>query len=234
MIYFILFINAINTVFNEEIINRLNKAQNIKVIDYAIVDSMISTKISIGSSPSRYVPIDLCIDASFISSKFLNVEKMLSSGIDSILYNSVTYIMTSYKNSISFHSDNDNKINDMDICACQIEALSEGQADGCDIKIRPGRNQGIEPVFNINLVNTGQLAQNAQNPCDKNTDQDGAFDLFDIQDGNEQQTNDSQQRTNAHGAEIFREIHDGNQGCTVYNQLGILQTDKGDKQANTN
>ena len=111
MIYFILFINAINTVLNEEIINRLNKAQNIKVIDYAIVDSMISTKISIGSSSSRYVPIDLCIDASFISSKFLNVEKMLSSGIDSILYNSITYIMTSYKNSISFHSDNENKIN---------------------------------------------------------------------------------------------------------------------------
>lgn len=111
MIYFILFINAINTVFNEEIINRLNKAQNIKVIDYAIVDSMISTKISIGSSSSRYVPIDLCIDASFISSKFLNVKKMLSSGTDSILYNSITYIMTSYKNSISFHSDNENKIN---------------------------------------------------------------------------------------------------------------------------
>ena len=85
MIYLLLFINAINTVFNEEIINRLNKAQNIKVIDYAIVDSMISTKISIGSSSSRYVPIDLCIDASFISSKFLNVKKMLSSGIDSII-----------------------------------------------------------------------------------------------------------------------------------------------------
>lgn len=35
MIYLLLFINAINAVFNEEILNRLNKANNIKVIDYA-------------------------------------------------------------------------------------------------------------------------------------------------------------------------------------------------------
>lgn len=111
MIYLLLFINAINAVFNEEILNRLNEANNIKVIDYAIIDTMISTKISVGSSSSRYVPIDLSIDASFISSKFLKDKNLLSSGIDSILYNSITYIMTSYKNSISFHSENENKIN---------------------------------------------------------------------------------------------------------------------------
>lgn len=105
MIYFFLLFNFVLSI-NENVLNEINKSNNnVKVIDYVIVDKMISTNISIGESSSRLVPIDLSIDSSFISSKFFN-DKTFSSGIDSILYNSITYIMTSYKNKISFHSEN--------------------------------------------------------------------------------------------------------------------------------
>ena len=46
----------------------------------------------------------------------------------------------------------------------------------------------------------------------------------------EQQTDDSQQCANTNRVEILREVHNGDQRCAVYDQLGVLQSQESDKQ----
>ena len=51
-----------------------------------------------------------------------------------------------------------------------------------------------------------------------------------MQNADEQQTDDSQQCADANCVEILREVHNGDQRCAVYDQLGVLQSQESDKQ----
>ena len=54
--------------------------------------------------------------------------------------------------------------------------------------------------------------------------------MLDVQNADEQQTDDSQQCANTNRMEILREVHNGDQRCAVYDQLGVLQSQESDKQ----
>ena len=112
-----------------------------------------------------------------------------------------------------------------------LEALTEGLAQGGEVEgNKLGGDQGIETCVGSGDVDTGQLADNTQNPGDHDAQQDGATDVEDVQCGGDQNTNECQQRTNAVGGEVFGKVGDGDQGGGVYGQTCILQTDKGNKQ----
>ena len=124
----------------------------------------------------------------------------------------------------------DDEVGDADGGEIHLEALAEGLAQLGKIGQTPGGEQGeiADVVGDIDACN---LAEHADDPGGQDAQQDGAVDILDVQHGGDEQTDESQQGTDAGGVEVVGEAGDGHQGGGVHAQAGVLQADEGDEQA---
>ena len=98
-----------------------------------------------------------------------------------------------------------------------METLSKCVAKSREVSHRKGRNQAVVASSCVNGIQSGQLAENTQQPCSQDTNQNRTLDAFDIQNGSQEDADNRQQCTDARGVEVIRK---GNER----NQRGIIVT----------
>ena len=109
-----------------------------------------------------------------------------------------------------------------------METLSECVAKSREIGHGKRWNQAVIASFCVNGIQSGQLAENPQQPCSQNTNQNRTLDALDIQNSSQEDSNDCQQCTDARGAEVVGKGNERNQrGIIVDDNTSILQPDKG-------
>ena len=109
-----------------------------------------------------------------------------------------------------------------------METLSKCVAKSREVSHRKGRNQAVVASFCVNGIQSGQLAENPQQPRSQNTNQNRTLDAFDIQNGSQEDADNRQQCTDARGAEVVSKGNERNQcGIIVDDNTSILQPDKG-------
>ena len=115
-----------------------------------------------------------------------------------------------------------------------METLSKCVAKSREIGHGKRWNQAVVASFCVNGIQSGQLAENTQQPRSQNTNQNRTLDAFDIQNGSQEDADNRQQCTDARGAEVVSKGNERNQrGIIVDDNTSILQPDKGDINANT-
>ena len=126
--------------------------------------------------------------------------------------------------------NDDDEIKDADAVHINLETLTKGFAEFCEIGEFKRRIEGIEACCRIGNINTNELAEHTESPSRKNTNQNRAFDIFHVKNRGEERTDDCKEGADTNGIEIFREINDGNESRTVNGEFCILQADKGDEK----
>ena len=130
--------------------------------------------------------------------------------------------------------DHNNKVNDADGGPVNIEALTQGVAQRAEIGHAQGGIQAVITQFKIGNIQTDSLAEHTQNPGSQYADEDGTSDLLDVQHSGQHQANDCQQCADAGGTEVGGKVSQLNESRAAHADACVLQTDEGDKQADTN
>ena len=115
-----------------------------------------------------------------------------------------------------------------------MEHLAEGLAQGGKVEADKSRgDDGVHTSVHIGDIDTGQLTDDAQRPGQQDAVQDSALDVLDEHDGNQQHADQGQQGADADAVEgLALEVLVGQQrGVAVDDELGVLQADEGDEQA---
>ena len=116
--------------------------------------------------------------------------------------------------------------------------LHESRSQGCRRRENACGNQTVESRLGIGNIESAELADNAKNPCDNNTDQDIAGDFLDDQVGADDHANQSKQNSDtfrAEGAALngVAERENRDQRGAVDDDMGVLKTDETDEEADT-
>lgn len=116
--------------------------------------------------------------------------------------------------------------------------LHESRSQGCRRRENAGGDQAVESRFGIGNIETAELADDAEHPCDNNTDQDVAGDFLDDQIGADDHADQGKQNSNAfrvEGAALYgvAEREDRDQCGTVDDDMGILKADEADEETDT-
>jgi hypothetical protein len=128
------------------------------------------------------------------------------------------------------------EVQDIQTGEVHLEHLAEGLAQSGEVKAdERGGDDGIHAGFRIGDIQAAQLAEDAEDPGDQDAVQNGALDLFDKHNRNDQHADQRQDRADAHAVEGFAlEALVGQQRrIAVDDELGILQAHKGDEQTDT-
>ena len=116
----------------------------------------------------------------------------------------------------------------------EVEALTNGFAELCEICESESRVERIEACIGIGNVDANELAKHTEPPSNEDTDENGAFHALYIKESHEQRTDDGKERTDTDGIKFFREVYDGNERGAVNAELCILQADERDEKTDTN
>ena len=115
-----------------------------------------------------------------------------------------------------------------------LEHLTEGLAQRGEVEAdEGGGNDGVHACVGVGNIDTGDLAEDAQHPGDKNAVQDTALDLFNQQNGGDDHADQGQNGTHAYAGEgVALEVLVGDEGgIAVDDQLCVLQANESNEQA---
>ena len=116
--------------------------------------------------------------------------------------------------------------------------LHESRSQGCRRRENAGGDQAVESRLGVGNIETAELADDAQHPCDNNTDQDVAGDFLDDQVGADDHADQGKENSDAFrvegaGLNGVAERENRDQRGAVDDDMGVLKTDETDEEADT-